>query len=380
MNHEIEDVVQEIAIIRLKFVDVPGRIYTLSITPSVFEKAREEGIGFDSSSIPRFGSIFRSDMRLKPDLASLKIVNGERTEGWLMCDIVHPDGKPYKKCTRSLLKTALAEEDAAYTLKPELEFFLTQGGDPIDEDSYLTTADTLGHRILDDLVVVLEREGISVEKFHHENGRGQYELEFLPTAALRVADSILFCRETLKRLCTQYGVEVSFLPKPFENEAGSGMHVHQELRKNGKNLFYNGKLTDRGKRFIAGQLYHIRGLTRVTNPVKNSYKRFGEQEAPKYVCWGHSNRSALIRVPPSGRIEIRSPDPTCNPYLAFFFLLKAGLSGDGTLPNPVKDNVYEYDEAAREKNGVTSLPMSLQEAEKAFMDDPLFNEYAYLFE
>jgi glutamine synthetase len=371
----IED--NALTIIRLSFVDVSGISYTVSIPARRMETVLKKETRFDSSSIPHFSDIAESDMILMPDPSSFTAV-GET--GTIICDIVHPDGTPYRKCTRSLLKKALEDQDAEYILKPEMEFFLTKGGSPLDECTYLdSTVELLGHRILDELVLLLEETGIAVEKFHHENGRGQYEVEFSPIHALKAADSILFFKEQARQLCSRHGVEISFLPKPFQDEAGSGMHVHQELRKNGENLFYDGELTAFAKKFIAGQLRHIHGLTRVLNPTANSYQRFlGGKEAPRYICWGHANRSVLVRIPPSGRIEIRSPDPTCNPYLAFFFLLKTGLSGDGELLDPTEDNVYAYDAARLKKENIKELPKSLAEAKKAFITDPLLSEYAYL--
>ncbi|MEA1992784.1 MAG: glutamine synthetase family protein [Euryarchaeota archaeon] len=383
MFKDMEGIIRdnEIKIIRLKFVDISGTMYAVSITESKIEKAVEQGIGFDSSSIPQFGKIANSDMKLRPDPSTFKIINGERKVGSLICDITYPNGKPYEKCTRSLLKNELERYEEEYILKPEMEFFLTKDGEIIDEYTYLnSTFDSLGHKLLDEFAVFLEGAGIKVEKFHHENGKAQYEIEIAPTNALEAADSVIYFKEIAQRIAHEHDVEVSFLPKPFKEEAGSGMHVHQELRKNGKNLFGSEKLTELGERFIAGQLHHINGLTRVLNSVENSYERFGKEEAPRYVCWGYSNRSTLIRIPPSGRIEIRSPDPACNPYLAFFFLLKTGLSGDGELPDPVEGNAYEYDTARLKKEGIKELPNSLKEAEKAFIRDPLFNEYAYLFE
>lgn len=383
MFKDMEKIIRdnEIKIIRLTFVDTMGAMYGVSITEKKMKKAVEQGVGFDSSSIPQFGKIAKSDMKLRPDPSTIMVSRSDRREGSVICDIVYPDGTPYEKCTRSLLKNELERHEEEYILKPEMEFFLMKDGKPIDEWTYLnSTFDSLGHRVLDELAVFLEEAGIRVEKFHHENGKAQYEVELSPTNALTAADSILFFKETLRRLCTEYGLELSFLPKPFKEEAGSGMHLHQELRKDGKNLFCNEKITELGERFIAGQLHHIRGLTRVLNPVENSYDRLlGGEEAPRYVSWGYSNRSALVRIPPSGRIEIRSPDPACNPYLSFFFLLKTGLSGDGELPDPVEDNVYEYDTARLKKEGIKELPASLNDAEKAFMEDPLFSEYAYLF-
>lgn len=384
MINDVKKIIQdnEIKIIRLKFVDVSGTMYAVSVTDSSIEKVLKEGVGFDSSSIPHFSDIYQSDMKLRPDLSSFKIVEFEKREGSVMCDIVYPDGKPYEKCTRSLLKNEMERHDAEYILKPEMEFFLLKDGKPVDDYTYLDSVfESLGHTILDELTVFLENVKIKVEKFHHENGKGQYEMEFSPTNALEAADSILFFKEIARRLCRKHGVEISFLPKPFRREAGSGMHAHQELRKDGKNLFFDRELTDIGKRFIAGQLYHINGLTRVLNPVENSYDRFlGGQEAPRYVCWGYANRSVLIRIPPSGRIEIRSPDPMCNPYLSFFLLLKTGFSNDGTLPDPTKDNIYEYDAAKLKEKGITELPLSLTDAEKAFKNDPLLNTFSYLFD
>ena len=384
MIDSIKESVEEndIRLIRLTFVDIAGTAYAISIPVQMLERAFTRGVGIDSSSIPHFSRINRSDMRIIPDPASFKIMALEQSEGIVMCNIVYPDGREYEKCTRSLLQTAVAFQEAVYLLKPEIEFFLTKDGAPIDAFTYLSAAtDLQGYRVLDELVVLLERAGIQVEKFHHENGKGQYEVELVPKDAVTAADSIIFFKEIARQLCRKYDLEISFLPKPFREEAGSGMHFHQELRKNGENLFFNGELTELGKRFITGQIDHIAGLTRILNPVGNSYQRFlGGQEAPRYVCWGYSNRSALIRIPPSGRIEIRSPDPTCNPYLTFFFLLKAGLSGDGELPDPIEENVYTYDAALLRQKGIKELPASLKDAEKEFKKDPLLIKYAYLFE
>jgi len=242
-----------------------------------------------------------------------------------------------------------------------------------------TSFEELGHKITEEIVLFMESIGIEIEKFHHENGRGQYEIEFSPGNAILMADAIILFKEISKRIANKYDIQISFLPKPFPNEPGTGMHFHQALVKNGKNVFYDKGLTEFGKKFISGQLKHAPALTRILNPTENSYERIlGGKEAPRYICWGYSNRSTLIRVPPSGKIEIRSPDPSCNPYLAFSALLEAGFSGKEEIP-PVQENIYSFSQEKLRRYKIKELPGSLKESEEELKKDTLFKNFLKYF-
>ncbi len=367
---------ENVKIIRFKFVDTSGRIYGMSTTRKKLKKVLHSGISFDSSSIPKFSNIYESDMKLFPDPDTFKVLPYERKEASFICDIKYPDGKQYEKCTRTLLKNKLHSIDYKYIVKAELEYYLIKDGKPLDDNTYLNASfDDTGHRITEEIVLFMESIGMDIEKFHHENGRGQYEIEFFPKDALTIADEIVLFKEIAERIADKYGVQICFLPKPFMDEAGSGMHFHQILIKNGKNIFYEKSLTEKGKKFISGQLKHASALTRILNPTENSYKRLkGGEEAPRYICWGYSNRSALIRVPPSGSIEIRSPDPMCNPYLAFSALLDAGFSGDEDLP-PVQRDVYNLSDKELREYGIEELPGTLKESEEELKKDLILKEY-----
>ena len=381
----IEDIIkavknENVKIMRFKFVDTSGKMYAMSTTPKNLRNVLENGISFDSSSIPNFSQIFESDMRIFPDLETFRVLPYERKEASFICDIKYPNKKPYEKCTRTLLKDKIKAIEYNYIIKPELEYFLIRDDEPLDKNYYMDTSfEELGHKITEEIVLFMESIGIEIEKFHHENGRGQYEIEFSPGNAILMADAIILFKEISKRIANKYDIQISFLPKPFPNEPGTGMHFHQALVKNGKNVFYDKALTEFGKKFISGQLEHAPALTRILNPTENSYERIlGGKEAPRYICWGYSNRSTLIRVPSSGKIEIRSPDPSCNPYLAFSALLEAGFSGKEEIP-PVQENIYSFSQEKLRRYKIKELPGSLKESEEELKKDTLFKNFLKYF-
>ena len=378
---------QKIEFIHLWFTDVLGFLKAFTMDVAELEMAMTEGMGFDGSSIQGFARIQESDMIAYPDPTTLKILpwrTGGQLVATMFCDIVRPDGTPYEADPRYVLKRQLARAaEMGYTffVGPELEYYYfkdDQGTEVLDQGTYFdqTTRD-LAVDLRKDTVRALKRFGIQVEYSHHEVGPSQHEIDLRYAEALAMADNVMTYRVVVKEVAQQNGVYASFMPKPMFGEAGSGMHVHQSLFREGKNAFYDANdpyhLSAIAKSYIAGILAHARETTLITNQWVNSYKRLvSGYEAPVYICWAHRNRSALVRVPMykpgkenATRIELRSPDPACNPYLAFAVMLAAGLDGieQGlTLPADVTDDVYEMSEAERTAAGIGTLPGDLDEA------------------
>jgi glutamine synthetase len=373
--------------IHLWFTDVLGLLKTFVITIDELETAMLEGMGFDGSSIQGFARIQESDMIAMPDPGTLQILPW-RQDGQLVatmfCDIVRPDGMPYEADPRYVLKRNLkkaTERGYTFYVGPELEYYyLKNDVDPevLDRGTYFdqTTRD-LAVDLRKQTVRTLKDFGIQVEYSHHEVGPSQHEIDLRYDEALRMADAVMTYRLVVKEVAQMNGLYATFMPKPIYGEAGSGMHVHQSLFKGDSNAFYDPDdehhLSDIAKGYVAGLLEHSPALCAVTNQWVNSYKRLvSGYEAPVYVCWAHRNRSALVRVPmykpgkeKATRIELRSPDPACNPYLAFSAMLAAGLDGierGAELPPDVADDVYEMTAEEREAKGIGQLPESLNEA------------------
>jgi glutamine synthetase len=371
---------------------VLGFLKSVAIAPAELEGAFAEGIGFDGSSIEGFARVYESDMLAKPDPSTFQVLpwRSEQPVGSarMFCDILMPDGTPSYADPRHVLKRTLTRaSDLGFSFytHPEIEFFLFRSApvrgqvpEPIDMGGYFDhVAHGAGHDFRRDAITMLEQMGISVEFSHHEGAPGQQEIDLRYADALSTADNIMTFRLVMKEVALSQGVHASFMPKPFTDHPGSGMHTHLSLFEGDRNAFYEAgaqyQLSKVGRAFIAGLLRHAHEISAVTNQWVNSYKRLsGGGEAPAYVCWGHNNRSALVRVPMykpqkgnSTRVEFRSPDSSCNPYLAFAVILAAGLKGieEGyELPEGAEDDVWELTDAERRALGIEPLPQSLDRA------------------
>ncbi|WXG41050.1 MAG: glutamine synthetase family protein [Candidatus Freyarchaeum deiterrae] len=379
----------EISLITLQFVDIFGTPKTCAIPPREIEEALDNGVGFDGSSVEGFARIYESDMRLIPDPSSFTILSPRITDkkvATIFCDVYRPEGKPFEGDPRNILKRSLDEAKKMgfnYLVGPELEFFLFKqldGLEPVPQDKggYFDLAPLdLAFDVRGEAAATLGEMGIQVEMGHHEVAPGQHEIDFRYGDALRVADAVLTYKYVLKAIAKKHNLFASFMPKPLFGINGSGMHVHESLWNKDKNAFFDksGKysLSENALYFIGGQLKYIKEIISILAPTVNSYKRLVPgYEAPVYICWGRRNRSALIRVPEyflgrekSLRVELRCPDSSCNPYLAFAVMLKAGLEGMKNKiepPDPVDEDVYEFDEAKLKEFYIDQLPGSLGEA------------------
>ncbi|RZS89615.1 L-glutamine synthetase [Motilibacter rhizosphaerae] len=394
---------RDIRFVRLWFTDVLGFLKSVAVAPAELEAAFAEGIGFDGSAIEGFARVSESDMLAKPDPATFQLLPW-RSEGpgtaRMFCDILMPDGTPSFADPRYVLKRALsrgAELGFSFYTHPEIEFFLFERGlapdgqpVPVDSAGYFdNTPHGVGHDFRRQAITMLEAMGISVEFSHHEGAPGQQEIDLRYADALTTADNIMTFRLVMKQVALEQGVNASFMPKPFTDFPGSGMHTHLSLFEGDRNAFYEAggpyQLSKVGRSFIAGVLRHAAEITAVTNQWVNSYKRLsGGGEAPNYICWGHNNRSALVRVPMykpqkggSTRVEIRSPDTATNPYLAFALLLAAGLKGieeEYPLPEGAEDDVWSLTDSERRALGIVPLPTSLDEAIRAMEGSELVAE------
>jgi len=375
-----------IRFVRLWFTDVLGFLKAFTITSQELQGALTEGMGFDGSSIDGFARIQESDMIALPDPSTFQLIpwKTEHAVARMFCDVIEPDGTPFAGDPRGVLKRQLARAaDLGFTfyVGPELEYFyfksledpafLDQGG--YFDETPLDVATDYRKRT----VQYLESMGIPVEYVHHEVAPSQHEIDLRYTDALTMADQVMTYRLTVKEVAHEFGIYATFMPKPVAGVNGSGMHTHQSLFEGDRNAFFDGTdeyhLSKTAKAYIAGILRHAPEITLVTNQWVNSYKRLVPGfEAPVYVCWARRNRSALVRVPMykpgkegATRIEYRSPDPACNPYLAFSVMLAAGLAGlegEYELAPEASNNIYEMTEAEREVAGIHSLPEDLIEA------------------
>jgi glutamine synthetase len=378
----------KIRFIRFWFTDILGQLKSFSVGKDELDDAFEGGMGFDGSSITGFNAIEESDMIAMPDPSTFAVLPWRPDEsgvGRMFCDILTPDREPYEGDPRHVLRRAIERAEAMgfdqFNVGPELEFFLFKGDsgtEPLDKGGYfdLTTLDA-GSDVRRDTVLALERLGIHVEYTHHEVGPSQHEIDMRYAPALKMADDCMTYRITVKEYAMKYGWHATFMPKPIFGENGSGMHTHQSLFKGGRNSFYDADdqyfLSDTAKCFIAGQLKHAREVSSIFAQWVNSYKRLVPgYEAPVYVAWSRRNRSALVRVPlyhpgkeQATRMELRCPDPSCNPYLTFAVLLQAGLEGiekGYELPEPMEKNLYHLAPDERRRLGIEQLPETLGEA------------------
>ncbi len=387
---------EDIKFIRMQFTDIFGQLKNVAITASQLEKALNNQIMFDGSSIEGFVRLEESDQCLYPDLDSFVIFPWRPQHGKvarLICDVYNPDGTPFVGDPRGVLKNVLAKAKSmgfdTFNVGPEAEFFLFQTDDEgkpttqtNDEAGYFDLGPLdHGESTRRQICLALEEMGFEIEASHHEVAQGQHEIDFKYQDALHCADSVMTFKLAVKVMAQQNGLHATFMPKPIFGIAGSGMHINMSLFKKGKNVFYDEKgekqLSDTAYHFIAGVLHHMKGMAAITNPLVNSYKRLVPgYEAPCYMAWSASNRSALIRIPAARgqatRMELRCPDPCCNPYLALAVCLAAGLDGieKGMTPPPeVTENIFELTPAARRRKGIAALPGSLNEALDALKKD-----------
>jgi glutamine synthetase len=379
---------RDVKFIRLWFTDILGQLKSFAITDAELQGALENGMGFDGSSITGFQSIEESDMIALPDPSTFQILPWrpkENAVARMICDVLVPGGEPYEGDPRYLLKRTLQRAKEMgfdhYYLGPELEYFYFDSQDTkevLDKGGYfdLTTLDAASD-LRRETILALESMGIRVEYSHHEVGPSQHEIDMRYTDALLMADNVVTYRLVVKQVAQKYGVYATFMPKPLFGQNGSGMHTHQSLFKGDKNVFFDANdkynLSDIAKKFIAGQLRHAKEMSCIFAQWVNSYKRLVPgYEAPVYIAWSERNRSALIRVPTyhpgkenATRIELRCPDPACNPYLTFAVMLVSGLEGiekGYKLPEPMEKNLYQLSDEERKEQGIESLPGSLGEA------------------
>ncbi|MCX6698419.1 MAG: glutamine synthetase beta-grasp domain-containing protein [Methanomicrobiales archaeon] len=380
--------------IRLQFTDVQGQSKNAAIPVEQAEKALTEGIWFDGSSIEGFTRIEESDMLLKPDPATYRILpwrSNDTRVARFVCDVYTYGNKPFEGDPRYILKNTMAEAEKmgfSFNTGPELEFFLFNmvDGKPStqfsDQGCYFDLApNDKGENVRKEIVMTLTEMGFEIEMSHHEVAASQHEINFKYRDAVTTADQIMTQKFATKAIALKHGLHASFMAKPIGGINGSGMHTHGSLSKDGVNAFFDPKapkqLSDIALYYIGGLLKHAKAITRVANPTINSYKRLVPgYEAPCYITWSDANRSALVRVPAARgngtRAEFRSPDPMCNPYLMFACMLAAGLDGvrNKTMPPEATDkNIYHLTAAERDKMGIEMLPGSLTESHEYLMKD-----------
>jgi glutamine synthetase len=378
----------DVKFIKMWFTDILGMLKSFSITVEELEGALEQGMGFDGSSIEGFARIDESDMVALPDPDTFQLLpwrpREHRAVARMFCDIARPGGEFFEGDPRYVLKKNLkraADMGYTYYVGPELEYFYfkdASGTEPLDAGGYfdMTPLDAATD-LRRETVLILEEMGIGVEYSHHEVATSQHEIDMRYTDALTMADSVMTYRLVVKQVAINHGLYATFMPKPVFGINGSGMHVHQSLFRGDRNAFFDAKdsyhLSKEAKCFIAGILKHAPEITAVTSQWVNSYKRLVPgYEAPVYLSWARRNRADLVRVPEyqpgkekATRIEFRSPDPACNPYLCFSVMLAAGLEGmekGYEVPDPIEENVYEMTDEERQERGIGTLPASLLEA------------------
>jgi glutamine synthetase len=396
---------KDVRLITLQFVDILGTPKSVTIPTEHLEEALINGVGFDGSSIEGFVRIYESDMIAMPDPSTFHILPWrptERKEARIICDIQRPGGEPFEGDPRYILKKVLKEAGDLgfiYNTGPELEFFLfkTENGLRVKKETHdiggyfdYSPLD-MASDIRREAIFNLQEMGVDVEMCHHEVAPGQHEIDIKFSEALRAADNVITYKNAIKATALAHGLYATFMPKPIFGQNGSGMHVHQSLfhKESGKNTFFDPKdeynLSEVAYHFIGGQLKHSRSMSVILAPTVNSYKRLVVgYEAPVYVCWGRRNRSALLRVPTyfpemenATRAELRCPDPSCNPYLAFAVMLKAALDGikNKIKPaDPVEEDVYEFDDGKLAKFYIKTLPASLDEAIREFEKSQLMKD------
>jgi len=391
---------EKVEFIDVMFSDLSGRLKSVTISPRELEDCLDTGKWFDGSSIEGFTRIHESDMLLILDPSTYLLLPWQRDEknvARIICDVHEPDKTPFTGDPRQVLKKIrekASEKGFIYNVGPEMEFFLFRSREKRiyhDTASYFDFSPRdLASDIRAVMASTLEKLGINVEMTHHECAPSQHEIDIEYSDALKIADNVMILKQAIKTVANNRDLYATFMPKPVLGINGSGMHTHQSLfNEKGKNLFYDGKdkykLSRLAYHFMGGQLKYIREMAAVLCPTVNSYKRLVRgYEAPVYICWGQRNRSALIRVPrysegreKSTRLELRCPDPSCNPYLAFAVMLAAGLKGieeEIEPPNPVEEDVYDFDDRKLAKFYIKTLPADLGEAIEEFRKSKLMKE------
>jgi glutamine synthetase len=401
-DEQVLKAVQEknIETIRLQFTDVQGIVKNVAIPANRLGKALQSGIAFDGSSIEGFARIQESDMILRPDASTFAILPWRSQDGAnearFICDVHHPNGKPFEGDPRFVLKRQLElAKDMGYAMNvgPELEFFLFEkqnGGSatvPHDFGGYFDMGPVdLAEDVRREIIRALTEMDFTIEASHHEVARGQHEIDFVYDDALKNADKVVTFKYVTKSIALKEGLRATFMPKPIYGTAGTGMHVNISLFQGEENAFFDPdgamNISDLARFFVGGLIEHANAITAVANPLINSYKRLVSGfEAPVYMSWSGPNRSSLIRVPAarglSTRLEFRSPDPTCNPYLAFAVILAAGLDGIKRSIDPGKPvdlNVYDLSDAERKSLGIKTLPANLKEALDFLEEDKVIRE------
>ena len=401
-KEDILNIIHEknIEFIRLQFTDIFGKPKNIAISSSQIDKALNNECMFDGSSIEGFTRINESDMYLKPDLDSF-VMFPWRSESQevarLICDVYNSDGTPFQGDPRNVLKRVIKDaENMGYDFNvgPECEFFLFKNdlnGVPTTETSdnggyFDLSPIDLGETCRRDICVALEAMGFEIEASHHEVAEGQHEIDFKFDEVLRAADNVVTFKHVVKTYAKRHNLHATFMPKPLFGINGSGMHTNMSLFKDGKNSFFDpddtNQLSQDAYSFIAGLISHIKGITAVANPLVNSYKRLvSGYEAPVYISWSTNNRSSLIRVPASRgqgtRVELRSPDPACNPYLEMALCLAAGLDGIKRSlrpPEQINSNIFGLTNEQIKQSGIETLPKSLEEALREMKSDPLIKK------
>ncbi|MGI1658404.1 MAG: type I glutamate--ammonia ligase [Desulfitobacterium sp.] len=389
----------DVRFIRLQFTDIFGRMKNIAITDNQLPQALEQGVMFDGSAVPGFAGVEASDMLLLPDPSTFALIPWRPQQGKvarIICDVKNHDGSQFAGDPRYILKRTLQKaEEKGYIFQvgPECEFFLFHTDDVGQPTT--TTHDSAGYCDLApidqgentrrEICLVLEEMGFEIETSHHESAAGQHEIDFKYTDALTAADNIMTFKYVVKIIAQRNGLHATFMPKPLQGVNGSGMHINMSLAKDGVNVFNHpeaqGELSATAKQFIAGLLEHIKGITAIANPLVNSYKRLvAGYEAPVHIAWSPMNRSPLLRVPsPRGegtRLELRSPDPSCNPYLTLALLLEAGLDGlnrDLQVTEPVNINIHNLTPDEEKFLKLDRLPSNLQIALEEMKKDPLIH-------
>ena len=400
----------DIKFITLQFTDLLGVTKEVIMPAEELKDALADGVWFDGSSVEGFARIQESDLFLQPDAATYAVVPWLTEDGRtarFICDIYGSDGKPAEGDPRYVLKRAVAEaakEGFDYRVGPEPEFYLFRTSteprtSPLDFGGYFDLSSHEGYKVIKRIIAALENFGIQVETSHHEVGQGQYEIDFRYGSCLDIADKVLTLKYCAKKIAQMHNLHATFMPKPIMGAAGSGMHTHQSLfdLKAKTNAFFDKgekyNLSKIARSFLAGQIKHINAMCAILCPTVNSYKRLVSGfEAPVYVTWAAMNRSALLRIPKwfkakseAARIELRCPDPACNPYLAFAVMLKAGLDGiknNLQPPEPVEENIYTLDSESLVEKNIDVLPGSLGQALYELKKDTLLREVlgGHLFE
>lgn len=385
----------DVKFIRLQFCDLFGQNRNIAITAMQIERALNSGIPFDASLVVGFSESKLTDLVLYPDISTIQILPWRPQQGKvarILCDIRYPNGDSFEADSRYILKETIKQAEALgyqFNISTECEFYLfkqDENGDPTtiptDQAGYFDLAPyDRGENTRREICLTLEDMGFEIESSRHEAGRGQHEIDFKYDDALSSADKIMTFKTVVKTIAQRNGVHASFLPKPLMEEPGSGMHIHVSLSKDGQELFENknGQLSDEARYFMAGVLAHVKGLTAIANPLVNSYKRLtGGKEAPRHIGWGFGNRSPLIRIPMElddySRFELRSPDPTCNPYLTFALILAAGLEGIKNKTPLMAELVFGEEEITKNlqtNESIEELPITLMDALTEMKADPL---------